>query len=280
MGHENAAPSRRRSQNSSSFAGEGSPNVDSARTWAVILVLAACLATHPTRGDAQAVCRPVAVGSAQVEAVRDGRTLVLDDGHELRLAAIEITSASREILAELVQKRALKLAPLGAARDRYGRIVAFAYAGDDPETLQYRLIANGAARVAAHVGDQACAAALLTAEARARGEGRGIWADPSFAPLAADDLARLQALVGRFVLVEGQILSVRRSGTTIYLNFGDRWARDFSVLIPSRGERNFIAAGLALATLKNRRVRVRGWLDLRAGPLIEVDSPEQVEMID
>ncbi len=86
--------------------------------------------------------------------------------------------------------------------------------------------------------------------------------------------------MGRFVLVEGQILSVRRSGTTIYLNFGDRWARDFSVLIPSRGERNFIAAGLALATLKNRRVRVRGWLDLRAGPLIEVDSPEQVEMID
>jgi hypothetical protein len=205
---------------------------------------------------------------------------MLDDGRELRLAAIEVAPASRAVLAELVRNRTLKLAPLGAGRDRYGRIVAFAYAGDDPETLQYRLIADGAARVAAHVGDPVCAAFLLAAEARARSQRLGIWSDPGFAPLAADDLPRLQALAGRFVLVEGKILSVHPSGSTIYLNFGDRWTRDFSVLIPRRGERNFMAAGLAPATFKDRRVRVRGWLDLRGGPLIEVDSPEQIELID
>jgi len=280
MHHESDGQAGRCDPNGARFGSRDACNGACIYWTARILVLAACLATHAIAADAQHKCKPTVIDTTRVHAVRDGRTLMLDDGRELRLAAIEVAPASRAVLAELVRNRTLKLAPLGAGRDRYGRIVAFAYAGDDPETLQYRLIADGAARVAAHVGDPVCAAFLLAAEARARSQRLGIWSDPGFAPLAADDLPRLQALAGRFVLVEGKILSVHPSGSTIYLNFGDRWTRDFSVLIPRRGERNFMAAGLAPATFKDRRVRVRGWLDLRGGPLIEVDSPEQIELID
>ena len=49
---------------------------------------------------------------------------------------------------------------------------------------------------------------------------------------------------GRFTLVEGQVLSVRESGGTIYVNFGRRWSEDFTVTVLKRNERMFAAAGL------------------------------------
>lgn len=51
---------------------------------------------------------------------------------------------------------------------------------------------QGAARVSAHVGDMACADALLAAERMARAGRRGLWGDPNFAPLTAENRARLK----------------------------------------------------------------------------------------
>lgn len=235
-----------------------------------------------TTGEARAqeTCKLTPIGSATVASERDGRTLLLADGRELRLAAIEVTDASRAALQALVGGAKLRLARLGPDRDRYGRLVAFAFAGDAKQSIQQALLEQGQARVAARVGDKACAEALLAAERRARAERRGLWADPNFAPLAAENRVRLQGERGHFALVEGKVLSVRASGGTIYLNFGRRWARDFSVIILRRNERSFAAAGIQPKRLEGRRVRVRGWIEQRRGPLIEADAPEQVELIE
>jgi endonuclease YncB( thermonuclease family) len=83
-------------------------------------------------------------------------------------------------------------------RDRYGRRVAFAFAGNTRQSLEQALLAAGAAQVAARVGDRACAETLLAAEREARAGHRGLWADPNFAPLAADNFARLAAEIGHF----------------------------------------------------------------------------------
>ena len=79
--------------------------------------------------------------------------------------------------------------------------------------------------------------------------------------------------------MEGKVLSVHASGGTIYLNFGRRWTRDFSVVILRRNERAFAAAGLAPQSLQGRHVLVRGWLEQRRGPVIEADAPEQIELV-
>jgi hypothetical protein len=96
------------------------------------------------------------------------------------------------------------------------------------------MLEAGQARVSARVGDKACAEALLGAERAARAANRGLWADPNFAPLPAENLTRLHAERGHFALVEGKALSVRESGATIYVNFGRRWTRDFTVTIRRR----------------------------------------------
>ena len=235
------------------------------------------LATHAAA--AQAACRLTATGTAQVAGVRDGRTLLLADGRTLRLAAIEASDAARGLLQALAGGKTLRLERLGADRDRYGRLVAFAFAGNALQSLQQELLQAGAARVSAQVGDPACAAALLAAERAARQAHRGLWTDPNFALLAADNLARLASEKGHFALVEGKILSVHASGATIYLNFGPRWTRDFSVIILRRNQRRFAAAGIEPRRLQGRRIRVRGWIEQRRGPIIQADTPEQIELL-
>jgi hypothetical protein len=159
-------------------------------------------------------------------------------------------------------------------------VTDFAFAADSGQSLQSALLEQGRARVSARIGAKPCAEALLTMERAARLAKRGLWADPNFAPLQAENLAQLQADRGRFALVEGKILSVRESGATIYANFGRRWTLDFTVIILKRQQRTFAAAGVEPKQLEGRRIRVRGWIEQRGGPVVMAEAPEQIELID
>ena len=236
---------------------------------AVMSLAAPALAEPPCAGT------PLATGA--VSAVRDGRTLVLVDNREIRLAGIEAPADGTRLRA-LAAGQTLRIDRV--RDDRYGRVVAFVYVGDSAELLQTALLKAGQARVSARAGGKICAAALFGAERTARAAGLGLWADPNFAPLSSENLTMLAAEKGHFALVEGQVLSVRDSGATIYVNFGRRWTRDFSVTIPKREARNFVSAGIDPKALERRRIRVRGIIEQRNGPIIDVTAPEQIELID
>jgi len=249
---------------------------------------------HHRRAGPAAVCVILAVGAAapavacgaaladvaDVAAITDGRTLVLSDGRELRLAAIEVTEASRAAVERLVTGQTLTIRPAAGATDRYGRVVAFVHLPGAAESVQQILLDEGLARVSARVDDRACAGILLKAEQAARAAGRGHWADPNFAPLKAENPAGIVAKRGHFALVEGKVLSVRESGATIYVNFGRRWTRDFTVTILKRTERTFASAGLQPKRLEGRQIRVRGWVEQRGGPAIAALAPGQIEILD
>jgi hypothetical protein len=121
---------------------------------------------------------------------------------------------------------------------------------------------------------------LLSRENTARPAKLGLWASSYYDSLDADNPADVLAEQGHFALVEGKVVSVRESGATIYVNFGRRWSKDFTVTILKRNARNFTAAGLEPKTLAGRRVRVRGWIEERGGPWIEAARPEQIELTD
>jgi len=73
---------------------------------------------------------------------------------------------------------------------------------------------------------------------------------------------------------------VRESGATIYVNFGRRWTRDFTVTILKRLQRTFASAGVEPKQPEGRRIRVRGWIEQRGGPIIAAEAPEQIELVD
>jgi endonuclease YncB( thermonuclease family) len=270
-------------------------------------ILAAVLAAHFAGGCSGAAaqepqpaipCGGDTIAQATVSRVINGRTFTLDDGREVRLAAIEAPplalesaaapggTAARDALAALVGGDTVVLRRAETPSDRYGRLFAYAYAVRDGDELfaQGELISSGFARVGDRVGSRTCATELLNRESAARRANLGLWADPYYEVLDAKTPADVLARRGRFALVEGKVVSVRTSGATIYVNFGQRWSEDFTVTVLKRNERNFTAAGLDLKGLAGRRVRVRGWIEQRGGPegspWIEAAHPEQIEIAD
>jgi endonuclease YncB( thermonuclease family) len=246
-------------------------------------------------------CRSEAAGAGKVRAVSDGRSFILDDGREIRLAGIEVPLppaagetgaraaaglAAREALEALVMGQNVELRQSGSGTDRYGRSLAYVYVvrNGSQQSVAHDMLTRGFARVSAHVGDQAggrpCAAELWARERTARGAKLGLWDEPYYAIMGAEDGAQLNGERGHFTVVEGKVLSVRESGGTIYMNFGRRWSQALTVAILKRHERVFTAAGLEPKKLENRRVRVRGWVEERNGPRIEATRPEQIEIAE
>jgi hypothetical protein len=139
-------------------------------------------------------------------------------------------------------------------------------------------VAQGAAMVSVDIADKDCAASLFAAEAEARASQRGIWASPS-AIKNAESPDDILAGIGRFAVVEGKVLSVRQAGATTFLNFGRNWTRDFAVTISKRALPNLAGAGIVPKSLENKRIRVRGWVEARTGPRMEVQRAGQIEVL-
>ncbi|HEX3939194.1 MAG TPA: thermonuclease family protein [Xanthobacteraceae bacterium] len=241
------------------------------------------------------------IADTTVSQINDGRTVTLADGREVRLAAIEVPlpmaesgGATAAVAAGNAAEAALDALAGGdhvvlrraeSGPDRYGRLVAYAYTERDGDQLfvQGELITAGYARVGDRVAGRACATELLARESAARRAKLGLWADPYYDLIEAETPAAVLAHRGQFVLVEGTVVSVRESGPTIYVNFGQRWSEDFSVTVRKRNERSFADAGLDLKGLEGRRVIVRGFVEARGTrnmPSIEAARPEQIETAD
>ena len=122
------------------------------------------------------------------------------------------------------------------------------------------------------------AAALFAAEAEARQARRGTWAD-SAAIKNAESPDDILTGIGRFMVVEGKVLSVRQAGATTYLNFGRNWTRGFAATISKRALPAFETAGIVVKSLENRQIRVRGWVEAHGGPRIELLRVGQIELL-
>lgn len=145
-------------------------------------------------------CGGEEIGRGRVGQVIDGRTFVLDDRREVRLAGIETPlppaqdagakvahpkqpgvkdavapsiggAAARDALATLLTGAPVVLRRAEFASDRYGRLFAYvdlARSGSPPRSAQAELLAQGLAQVGDLVGDRNCAAELLRREKAAR----------------------------------------------------------------------------------------------------------------
>jgi len=223
-------------------------------------------------------------GEGRVAEIIDGRSFRLTDGREIRLAGIEsaadeTTRANRAAaLSALIAGREVTLLGADDAPDRYGRQAAIVYLGSTETPVQALLLRQGEALVSTEILDKDCAADLGQAEAEARQAKRGVWADPSVIKNAesSDDIL---SGIGRFAVVEGKVLSVRESGATTYLNFGRNWTRGFAATISRRTIPVLAQAGIAVKSLENRRIRVRGFIEARPGPRIDVLRVGQIEIV-
>jgi endonuclease YncB( thermonuclease family) len=274
-------------------------NVTKSHAATALLLSSLLLTAFPVTnfGRAAQACDAAAFATAAAAArgagARDGRTVLLEDGREVRLAGLVIPGAAPKrdrdagtrALADRVTGQELHLIETGtpgASRDRYGRLHAWVWLKNDRHSLQQTLIADGQAMLAGAAAGAtppaSCASALHEAEQSARNTGTGLWANPA-AIKNAESPGQIVPLVGQFTVVEGQVRSIREAGGTLYVNFGRRWITGFAVPLSGKDVKVLEAAGLQPRAWEKRRIRVRGWVEFRGGPRMAVNHPGQVEVL-
>lgn len=243
---------------------------------AAVVVLGATMPALAVCGDA------ASVSVARDAMAIDARTLRLPDGAHVRLAGVERLGSAdetdvRRALGDIIQGQELQIHAADKP-DRYGRQVAFVFMSGSKEPLQGALLGQGDLVAAGSVSQKECANYLMKQENAARTAKRGLW-NESDAIKSAEMPGDILAQLGRFVVVQGRVSSVRESGATIYVNFGRRWTRDFALTVSKRRLRDFEAAEMKLKSLEGRIVRVRGFVEQRGGPRIEAFEPGQIELV-
>ena len=228
---------------------------------------------------------------ARVAEVRSGHAFVLTDGRAVRLAYIEApvpplhmpagsawlpAEEARQALSRLVAGQSIHLEAADAARDRYGRLLRHAYLADG-RLLQATLLHAGHARLVSLPEAAGLAEAMIRAEGAARRAGRGLWshADYRIRPAVPDRLER-----DRFQVVIGRIVSANRVRRGAYLNFGHHWKSDVTLRLDEGAAALLEETVGPVEGLAGRRVLLRGWVQEKDGPLIEMSDHRLIEFLD
>jgi endonuclease YncB( thermonuclease family) len=243
-----------------------------------------------------AACENLRDGPAGIVAsVTDGDTVVLDNGLVVRLIGIQapklplgredfeawpLADKAKAALETLVAGQRVRVRQGGETRDRHGRVLGQLFIeAPDGAWIQQQMIAAGMARVYSFADNRACVVQLLAAEGKARLMRLGIWADPYYAVRRGDRPEDLVRRLSHYELVEGRVLLADEVQGRVYLNFGRFFAEDFTAVIERGAMPQFEAEGIDPTKLGGALVRVRGWVELRDGPRIEITHPEQIEVL-
>ena len=228
--------------------------------------------------------------TARVAAIVDGDTLMLEDRREVRLVGIQapklplgrrnftpwpLAEEARTVLQSLAGGRTLGLSYGGTEKDRHGRVLAH-LTDESGRFIQAEMLRLGMARLYSFADNRSRLDELFAAEREARAARRGIWGHPYYRIRSADQLS---ADTDSFQLVEGVIRAVGSANGRTFLNFGEDPKTDFTAVIQPGAATLFKAVGLNPQKLVGARVRVRGWIESRNGPSIQITHPEQIERL-
>jgi len=269
------------------------------RQWIGLIGVAGLLAPLPVLSD-PATPPPCTLEPGPIRTVTrviDGETLVLDDGKAVRLIGALAPRArdanadtgawppeldAIKALSDLVLAKRVKLAFVGRKNDRYGRQLAqvFVIDGGREDWVQGALLRGGYARAYGLPDSFACARELMAHESEARRRRAGLWGNGVYRTLPADRPGEIMKQRGKYTRVTGTIVSVGRTKGATYLNFSNDWRTDFTARI----DRKVLGANpdfdKSLDALASKTVTIRGWIERRNGPLIDIADPSQLEAAD
>ena len=230
----------------------------------------------------------------QVAAVLDDLELALDDGRVLRLAGIDPVRATpsrpnfgedaRRALAGWLAGRTILVKPLAAVPDRWDRCPARVFAESDLAvpagsglSINEALLDAGWARAKPEAAIRDDFVTFLAHETKARTSGLGLWSDPYYAIVEADDRKSLAERTGAMVLVEGR-LRLHEGRARIFVALG-AVSSGVVATLTRHTMASLAKAGLDLRKLVGAKVRLRGFLDDRFGFRIDLVDSGQIEVL-
>lgn len=133
--------------------------------------------------------------------------------------------------------------------------------------LRLALLREGKAQRFPEEGGDALS--LREAEREAMVHQRGLWAEDCCRVIAAEEAEKHTQ---EWRVVRGVVRGVKSYRSVTYVNFGDDWRRDFTVVVPIK-----LARVLHPETWQGQEIEVRGWIHWSNGAAIDLVAPEQVD---
>lgn len=232
---------------------------------------------HSSQGTVETVVDPLTVR------MRDGRTIHLagldfPDYDPYAPGPLSVTAVN--ILRDFLEGETVKISRTKNEKagriNRMGHEIAHLTRTGDDIWVQGMVVGLGLARVRTEKNNPEMAAEMYEIEQAARAGKLGLWALESFA-IATPENAR--SFIGSFQIVEGRVRSAAMKQNRVYLNFGDNWKTDFTVSISPEDRRAFTKAGLNPLDWNGDTLRVRGWIGSFNGPMMEIDHPQAVQIV-
>lgn len=249
-------------------------------------IAAGWVAVRASSAAPERTCKVELSAQVKVSEVLDGGAMRLADGRRVLLSGVDVprsnaksgnsrlAAEARAKLSSMVSNRSVVLGgTVVPGKNGWVRAQVFV---DGRDWVQGAMAAGGFARVRTFPDRRECAGELLAHEAAARMAKRGIWANKDFAVRTPETTASAK---GSYQLVEGQVESTANIGGRVFLNFGPDFRTDFTVHVKPESVRLFAQSGVDLEALEGKRVRVRGFVRERNGPLIDASVPEQIELL-
>ncbi len=237
-------------------------------------------------------CAPGAVCAHAAEylvtKVIDGDTIELSNGRRVRYIGIDTPEIRRRVGRDwkydpepyslkakdhnraLVGGERVKLEFDVQKEDKYGRWLAYVYAGD--RMANEELLREGYATLHIYPPNTRHLGLLIDAQEEARVRGAGMW--EAVKAVSAVDAFRN---IGRLCAIRGKVLRVGASRGAVYLNFGERGENGFTAVIYRRNLPFFEEEGISPSRdYEGKYIEVTGRIKDRGGPQIIVYHPLQI----
>lgn len=224
---------------------------------------------------------------SRVIEVVDGDTVILTSGLSVRLVGLQAPKIAlnrknfkewplgykaKQTLSDITLNKDVMLYYGGREMDRYGRALAHLFL-EDGTWIQGEMLKRGMARVYSFADNRSLIADMYEIEKEARIEKRGIW-NLGFYKIKPEQNSG--KFTNSFQVISGTVADVATVRNRTYLNFGDDYKTDFTIVIPNKVKTMFEKLAINLTDLKGKNIIVRGWLKYYNGPSIDLSHPEQM----
>ena len=227
-----------------------------------------------------------------VSEVIDGDTIRLSNGRLLRYIGIDtpevhskkngkfvyepqpFAEEAKEYNRKLVEGKTVRLEFDVEKEDKYERLLAYCFIGDI--FVNAKLIEEGYAVLYTYPPNVKYAEKFRDLQTKARNNKQGLWG--SYETINPEQAFNS---IGQIRTVRGKVLSTYQSAKCVFLNFGQDYKSDFTVVIFNNSFSAFREQGVdPVSFYRDKTVEVSGRIREYNGPEIIVRHPSQIELVE
>ncbi|MCK4912396.1 MAG: thermonuclease family protein [Candidatus Omnitrophica bacterium] len=238
-------------------------------------------------------CNQFDYSQVKVLEVIDGDTIKLSNGRLLRYIGLDTPEVrikdkngnfnyqpqpfsleAKEFNRKLVEGKNIRIEFDIERTDRYGRLLGYCFI--DKTFVNAKLIEQGYAVISTIPPNVKYVEFFIDAQKKARKKKKGLWG--SFPVI---DHNQANKYINQIRSVEGVVVDTYQSAKCLFLNFGQNYKNDFTIVIFNKALSAFTRDGIDPVDFYiGKKVRVSGKIREYNGPEIIVNSPYEIEVLE